>query len=199
MESRGSVPARPPSYEGVWRFTAPAVDVSVPQARHAVRDLLIRQGVPVHEDTVQGLLLIVSELVTNAVKHAALLSPEVAVEVAIGAEWIRVSVEDNHPYRPKALEADYGQTGGRGLLLVRETALEAGGTCDVEHTASGGKIIWAALPLTPRMTAPGGVPAPPGTLPGGVPGTVPAPGGAPPYGNVPPAGITSPRPDPSAP
>ncbi|MGW3659222.1 ATP-binding protein [Streptomyces sp. NPDC005151] len=147
MESRGSVPARPVSYEGVWRFTAPAVDVSVPQARHAVRDLLNRQGVPMDEGIAQGLLLIVSELVTNAVKHAALLSPELAVEVAVGAEWVRVSVEDNHPYRPTALETDYAQTGGRGLLLVREITNEAGGTCDVEHTAGGGKIIWAALPL----------------------------------------------------
>lgn len=170
MESRGSVPARPPSYEGVWRFTAPAVDVSVPQARHAVRDLIGRQGVPAADDTVQGLLLIVSELVTNAVKHAALLSPEIAVEVAIGAEWIRVSVEDNHPYRPKALEADYAQTGGRGLLLVREIALESGGACDVEHTASGGKIIWAALPLTPQLPGQGAAPE-----------------------------VTSPRPDPSVP
>lgn len=154
METRGGVPARPPSYEGVWRFTAPAVDVSVPQARHAVRDLLARQGVPVHEDIRHGLLLIVSELVTNAVRHAALLSPEIAVEVAIGPEWVRVSVEDNHPYRPKALEADYGQTGGRGLLLVKEIALEAGGACDVEHTAGGGKIIWAALPLAPMAPGP---------------------------------------------
>ncbi|MGW9131470.1 ATP-binding protein [Streptomyces sp. NPDC055681] len=151
MESRGSVPARPVSYEGVWRFTAPAVDISVPQARHAVRDLLNRQGVPMDEDIAQGLLLIVSELVTNAVKHAALLSPELAVEVAVGAEWVRVSVEDNHPYRPTALETDYAQTGGRGLLLVREITLEAGGTCDVEHTAAGGKIIWAALPLSVRL------------------------------------------------
>ncbi|MER5893792.1 ATP-binding protein [Streptomyces sp. NPDC001876] len=147
MESRGSVPAHPVPYEGVWRFTAPAVDVSVPQARHAVRDLLNRQGVPLEDDVLQGLLLIVSELVTNAVKHAALLSPELSVEVAIGAEWIRVSVEDNHPYRPTALVTDYAQTGGRGLLLVREVTAEAGGTCDVEHTAGGGKIIWAALPL----------------------------------------------------
>lgn len=139
--------SRPPSYKGVWRFTAPAVDASVPQARHAVRDLLQRQGVPAADEVVQGLLLIVSELVTNAVRHAALLSPEVAVEVAIGGEWIRVSVEDNHPYRPKALETDSAQTGGRGLLLVREITREAGGTCDVEHTATGGKIIWAALPL----------------------------------------------------
>ncbi|MEU3978927.1 ATP-binding protein [Streptomyces sp. NPDC026672] len=142
-------PPRPLPYEGVWRFTASAVDASVPQARHAVRDLLLRQGVPVSDDTVQGLLLIVSELVTNAVKHAALLSPMLAVEVAVGAEWVRVSVEDNHPYRPTALEADHGRTGGRGLLLVREVAREAGGVVDVEHTASGGKVIWAALPLKP--------------------------------------------------
>jgi two-component sensor histidine kinase len=139
------------SYEGVWRFTAPAVDVSVPQARRAVRDLIGRQGVPVEDDILHGLLLIVSELVTNAVRHAALLSPELAVEVAIGAEWIRVSVEDNHPYRPTALVTDYAQTGGRGLLLVREITAEAGGTCDVEHTAGGGKIIWAALPLKTQL------------------------------------------------
>ncbi|MEW2624050.1 ATP-binding protein [Streptomyces sp. NPDC048106] len=146
----GAEPApHPLPYEGVWRFTAAAVDASVPQARHAVRDLLLRQGVPVSEEVAHGLLLIVSELVTNAVKHAALLSPVLAVEVAVGAEWVRVSVEDNHPYRPTALEADHGRTGGRGLLLVREVAREAGGVLDVEQTASGGKVIWAALPLKP--------------------------------------------------
>ena len=140
---------QPLPYEGVWRFTAPAEDASVPQARHAVRDLLYRQGVPASPDLVHGLLLIVSELATNAVRHAAVLSPTLAVEVAVGAEWVRVSVEDNHPYRPTALETDHGRTGGRGLLLVREIAREAGGVCDIEHTASGGKVVWAALPLTP--------------------------------------------------
>ena len=100
----GQGPEDPLPYEGVWRFTAPAVDASVPQARHAVRDLLLRQGVPVSDDLAQGLLLIVSELVTNAVKHAAVLSPTIAVELAVGAEWLRVSVEDSHPYRPTALE-----------------------------------------------------------------------------------------------
>ncbi|MFE0325827.1 ATP-binding protein [Streptomyces sp. NPDC003753] len=145
----GVRPTGPLPYEGVWRFTAAAVDASVPQARHAVRDLLVRQGVPVSDDTVQALLLIVSELVTNAVRHAALLSPMLAVEVAVGPEWVRVAVEDDHPYRPSALEADHGRTGGRGLLLVREVTREAGGVCDVEHTAGGGKVIWAALPLKP--------------------------------------------------
>ncbi|RII12249.1 Histidine kinase-, DNA gyrase B-, and HSP90-like ATPase [Streptomyces sp. YIM 130001] len=154
-QAGGSVPTDAPAagplpYEGVWRFSAPAVDASVPQARHAVRDLLARQGVPVGEEILQGLLLIASELVTNAVRHAAVLSPMLAVEVAVGADWVRVSVEDSHPYRPRALEADQGQTGGRGLLLVREITQEAGGACDAEHTASGGKVIWAALPLKPR-------------------------------------------------
>jgi anti-sigma regulatory factor (Ser/Thr protein kinase) len=133
-------------YEGVWRFTAPSVDASVPQARRAVRDLLRRQGVPASQDTVEALLLIVSELVTNVVRHAALLSPTLAVEVGVGARWVRVCVEDNHPYRPTALETDHGE-GGRGLLLVREITREAGGMCDVEHTASGGKVIWSVLPL----------------------------------------------------
>ncbi len=135
-------------YEGAWRFTAPAVDSSVPQVRHAVRDLLARQGVPVAAETVDGLLLIVSELVTNAVRHAAVLSPQITVEVAVGPQWVRVGVADNHPYRPKALEADYAKTGGRGLLLVKAITDEAGGVCDVEHTPAGGKVVWAALPLT---------------------------------------------------
>ncbi|MFJ2633383.1 ATP-binding protein [Streptomyces sp. NPDC087422] len=155
MEVRGSVPPdqapAPRPYEGVWRFTAPALDSSVPQVRRGVRALVADQGVPIDEDLLYGLLVIVSELVTNAVKHAAVLSPEITVEVAIGADWIRIAVEDNHPYRPRALEADHGQTGGRGLLLVKTITAEAGGQCDIAQTETGGKVIWAALPL--RTTA----------------------------------------------
>ncbi|MEY9964025.1 anti-sigma regulatory factor (Ser/Thr protein kinase) [Streptacidiphilus sp. MAP12-16] len=165
MHVRGDVPSDPdfgavdPAHpdlspgglgvEGVWRFAAPAVDASVPQARHAVRDLLIAQGLtgPLYEDLVQGMLLIISELVTNAVRHAALLSPQIVVEVVIGSGWVRLSVEDNHPYRPKALQNDFGRTGGRGLLLVKAITAEAGGACDVDRTAGGGKIVWSSLPL----------------------------------------------------
>lgn len=140
---------RPVSHEGTWRLTAPALDSSVPQLRHAVRDLVRRQRAPLTDDMLQGLMLILSELVTNSVRHAALLSPEIGVEVSLGSGWVRIAVEDAHPYRPKALEADPDQqhTGGRGLLLVKTIAAEAGGLCDVEQTGSGGKIIWVALPL----------------------------------------------------
>ena len=45
-------PPEPLPYEGVWRFTAAAVDASVPQARRAVRELLARQGVNIARRTV---------------------------------------------------------------------------------------------------------------------------------------------------
>ncbi|WP_423835642.1 ATP-binding protein [Streptomyces tubbatahanensis] len=135
--------------EGSWRFAAPATDASVPRLRHAVRDLLARQPTHVPDETLQGVLLILSELVTNAVRHAALLSPTIGVEVALGGGRLRVAVEDGHPYRPKALAAEPtgDHTGGRGLLLVKALTAEAGGVCDVEQTGAGGKVIWAALPL----------------------------------------------------
>lgn len=165
MEVRGSVPhdraPAPGPYEGVWRFTAPTVDSSVPQVRHGVRTLVADLAVPVDDDILYGLLVIVSELVTNAVKHAAVLSPELGVEVAVGPDWIRVAVEDQHPYRPKALEADHGRTGGRGLLLVKTITTEAGGRCDIAQTATGGKVIWAALPLQPPARRPAAT-SPPG-------------------------------------
>ncbi|WP_181768154.1 ATP-binding protein [Streptomyces albidus (ex Kaewkla and Franco 2022)] len=146
--------AGPRSREGAWRFTAPALDSSVPQLRHTVRDLVRRQG-EVPDDTLQSLLLILSELATNAVRHAAVLSPEIGVEVELRGGWLRVAVEDSHPYRPKALDAvpDQQHIGGRGLLLVKMITQEAGGVCDVEQTGAGGKVIWAALPvpLTPPL------------------------------------------------
>ncbi|GAA3001245.1 hypothetical protein GCM10020229_11900 [Kitasatospora albolonga] len=135
--------------EGVWRFSAVAHEASVPQTRHAVRDRLLAQGMAgeAYQELIDDVLLIVSELVGNAVTHAAVLSPHLTTELAIEGGWVRVSVEDGHPYRPKALESDIGQLGGRGLLLVKSVTLQAGGVCDVERTGEGGKVIWASLPL----------------------------------------------------
>ncbi|MFJ2188399.1 ATP-binding protein [Kitasatospora sp. NPDC087861] len=138
--------------EGVWRFPVPAAEASVPLTRHAVRDRLLAQGMVGvrYQELLDDVLLIVSELVSNAVTHAAELSPEVITELAVRRGWVRVSVEDGDPYRPKALESDAGRTGGRGLLLVKSVTLQAGGVCDVERTGEGGKVIWASLPVPPE-------------------------------------------------
>lgn len=143
----------PPACEGTWRFTAPLDVASVPLARHAVRDLLTERRVPLDPAVHDGLLLIVSELVTNAVQHAALFSPEIAVRVDLDGGRLRLAVEDNHPYCPKALEADESDLGGRGLWLVKTVTAEAGGVCDVAPTPGGGKIIWVEFPLAARPAA----------------------------------------------
>ncbi|WP_354639187.1 ATP-binding protein [Kitasatospora camelliae] len=145
---------------GVWRISAVAHESSVPQTRHAVRDRLLAQGMTGerYQELIDDLLLIVSELVGNAVTHAAVLSPQVTTELAIDREAVRISVADGHPYRPKAQQSDLGQLSGRGLLLVKSITLQAGGTCDVERTEDGGKVIWASLPLPLPAPQPGEVP-----------------------------------------
>ncbi|URN14459.1 ATP-binding protein [Streptomyces radiopugnans] len=155
---------RPWPYEGAWRFTVPVHESSVPRARHAVRDLLRRRGAPVTGELMDGLLLILSELVTNAVRHAALLSEEIGVEVSLDADRVRLGVEDGHPYRPAALAAAPGRehTGGRGLLMVKAVVAEAGGLCEADRTASGGKVVRVAMPLAPLPpSAPPSAPPPP--------------------------------------
>ncbi|WP_405746371.1 ATP-binding protein [Streptomyces sp. NBC_01525] len=142
-----------PACEGTWRFTAPLDAASVPRTRHAVRDLLTERRDPLAPAVLDGLLLIVSELVTNAVRHAALFSPEIAVRLDLGPGRLRLSVADNHPSCPKALEADAGDLGGRGLWLVKTVTAEAGGACGVAPTSGGGKAIWVEFPLAPRPAA----------------------------------------------
>jgi anti-sigma regulatory factor (Ser/Thr protein kinase) len=144
-----TVKARAGTYDrkGSWCFTAPTRNDSVPWLRHTVRDLLRREGVP--EELLENLLLILSELTTNAVQHAALFSPEMGVEVSLVGGWLRVAVEDGHPYRPKGCDElpDDEHDGGRGLLLVEAITAQSGGVCDTTPTGTGGKVVWAALPL----------------------------------------------------
>jgi hypothetical protein len=74
--------------------------------------------------------LILSELVTNSVRHAAVLSPNVTVIYAVGPDTFAFAVHDRHPCQP-ALYATPGN-GGSGLAtvveLVRVRAYHRGGT-----------------------------------------------------------------------
>ena len=98
------------------------------------------------EETVEIARLIVSELVTNVVRHAALLSPTAAVSLCHDGSHVTLSVADRHPHKPKALQAAYG-VGGRGLYLVRTLVEEVGGSHDVlPDRNTGGKSIVIRLP-----------------------------------------------------
>ncbi|MFI5618611.1 ATP-binding protein [Streptomyces sp. NPDC051567] len=129
--------------------TLPSEPASVSTARRYVAEVLGEWGLPAGADTADRVRVIVSELATNAVQHTLGLSPTFTVAVRLEREeWLRVGVTDSHPARPRRLPAAVQQDSGRGMVIVRWLAVEAGGRLSVSPTEDGGKTVWIALPWT---------------------------------------------------
>jgi anti-sigma regulatory factor (Ser/Thr protein kinase) len=124
-------------YSAVWD----TADASIADARAAVRALLADAGhYPEHRPS-QDAQLVVSELVTNAVRHAP--GPGgLALEVTPDAALLRISVRDSSPSPPQLRAYDIRRVGGHGLQLVTRL-------CDQLHTIGlgTGKLIVACLRL----------------------------------------------------
>ncbi|MEU1625436.1 SpoIIE family protein phosphatase [Streptomyces sp. NPDC020096] len=87
-----------------------------------------------------AVLLVVSELVTNALVHT---QGEVRLDLTLAGERLRVAVSDSSPRAPvKPTSVDWEVTGGRGLLLV-EAMSGAWGAVPL----SGGKQVWGEIVL----------------------------------------------------
>ncbi|MFC3572604.1 ATP-binding protein [Streptomyces yaanensis] len=128
-------------------LTLPSEPAAVRVARQTAERALIEWGIGLRHPTVDPALLILSELVTNSVRHAAVLSPQVTVIYAAGADCLAFAVHDRHPYQP-SLYAPITGTGAGGLGTVMELTLGLGGTAVVRADADGkGKSIWITLPL----------------------------------------------------
>ncbi|MER7134385.1 ATP-binding protein [Streptosporangium saharense] len=114
---------------------------SVPVARRHVRELLDSVG---HTDTDDALLL-VTELVANAVRHSHSGRPggRVTVSVATHDGTIHIDVTDDGStdHRPRLRsEVDADSGGGRGLWLVQEIASAWGW-----HEVPAGRVVWFRL------------------------------------------------------
>ncbi|MER5428178.1 SpoIIE family protein phosphatase [Streptomyces sp. NPDC002588] len=117
----------------VWR-----VPEAARQARRFTRRSLRSWGVP--QDAMDTALLVVSELVTNALVHT---DGPVRLDLTLIAERLRVAVTDASPRTPvKPAHLGWESTGGRGILLV-EAMSDAWGTLPV----SGGKQVWCEVLL----------------------------------------------------
>ncbi|MFB0632127.1 ATP-binding protein [Streptomyces sp. AB3(2024)] len=127
--------------------TLPSDPVSVAAARRYVAQVLDEWGLPEDAETADTVRLIVSELATNSVQHTFGQSPTFTVDVRLEREeWLRVGVTDSHPRWPRRLPAAVQQDNGRGMVIIRWLAAEAGGRLSVSPTADGGKTVWIALP-----------------------------------------------------
>lgn len=108
---------------------------SVSVARGWVRERLAAWGLGVLGETAE---LLISELVTNAVRHAL---ADVELRLAKGATLV-VEVVDDDERLPHAAQATPDDEWGRGLALVEEFAGEWGA-----RSISSGKVVWFELPL----------------------------------------------------
>ncbi|GAB1822182.1 ATP-binding protein [Herbidospora sp. RD11066] len=113
----------------------PAVGASVAEARRLVRRELTGRG---HTGLVDDCQLIVSELVTNAVRHAG---TAFALRLRGTTAWIYGEVYDTGATPPRARDPRPESTDGRGLLIVGALAASWGYAPGVR----GGKIVWFVL------------------------------------------------------
>jgi anti-sigma regulatory factor (Ser/Thr protein kinase) len=111
---------------------------SVPAARRLVSQLLVAWAAEAFSDDA---ILLVSELVTNVVRH---VSGQVAlrVEVALSEPGLHVAVVDSSPVPP--VPGPRGSQGGHGILLVAALADRWG-----SELHGTGKRVWFELASRP--------------------------------------------------
>lgn len=92
---------------------------------------------------VEDVRLAVSELVTNAVRHA---QTPLTVTLERLPSRVRLSVHDGSPLPPTAVAARLEDCGGRGLEVVGLVSNDWG----VDHGSNGDKSVWASFDVAPR-------------------------------------------------
>lgn len=118
----------------------PTCAASVAQVRAQVREFLQEWGISeeVSEDA-QHVILVASELATNAVRHTRGIF---TLSVEFNGDIIHVSVRDTSERPPAKLFAGDEAENGRGLFLVNALSSSWGW-----RTAIVGKTTWAELTI----------------------------------------------------
>jgi anti-sigma regulatory factor (Ser/Thr protein kinase) len=117
---------------------------SVPAARHFVVDVLRSWG---HEALAADGALIVTELASNALRHAA--SPFRAL-VEQRPDGLRIGVEDALDVAVEPRNASADDLSGRGVAIVAALSERWG-----HRPVPGGKVVWADLPTDPDRSRAG--------------------------------------------
>jgi len=117
----------------------PPESSSVPRARRLARGRLADWGLDEQSEVTE---LLISELVTNAVRHT-----EGPLRLALSSRrgTLRCEIEDTHPALPLMCRADLEDEGGRGLHMVDLLSRHWG--CG--RTAMG-KVVWFELSTAMR-------------------------------------------------
>ncbi|MEU5971892.1 ATP-binding protein [Streptomyces globisporus] len=119
---------------------APAQSTSAAGARASTRDFLAGLSYPIPAEAADTVLLVVSELVTNALRHGG---GTCTLDLTAHPDTIEVAVHDSSPQAPRMRTPDLnGKTGGFGWPMVNHLAR----TTSITPRPSGGKTVRALLP-----------------------------------------------------
>jgi anti-sigma regulatory factor (Ser/Thr protein kinase) len=121
-----------------WQLTPE--EASVRQARMLIRDPMKRWGL---EDSIPMAELLVSELVTNAVRYGSntefVEAQDIEFRLILEGGLI-CEVYDSSPALPRMLQVDRDAENGRGLHVVSQLARRWG-----SRRTPGGKVVWCEL------------------------------------------------------
>jgi anti-sigma regulatory factor (Ser/Thr protein kinase) len=87
-------------------------------------------------------MLIVSELLTNAVLHSG--ATRIGLNLTVSDGFLRITVTDGMPGSAKLTQVASDAESGRGLALVAALAKESGGAWG---TNEAGAETWCSLPV----------------------------------------------------
>jgi anti-sigma regulatory factor (Ser/Thr protein kinase) len=124
-------------------FAASSVGVA---RRRLVSDLI---AADVYDSAVCDVALVITELFSNALRHAAPLpGSKIRVAWRIDPGNVQVSVSDGGGSSvPELGEPTQGATGGRGLRIVEKLSSRWG-----TSTGTEGTTVWAEVPVRPVKT-----------------------------------------------
>jgi anti-sigma regulatory factor (Ser/Thr protein kinase) len=88
-------------------------------------------------EVLDTVLLVVTELVTNAILHARTM---MRLSIEVRPECVRLGVEDHAAALPQRVRLDPHSITGRGLALVEQLSSASG----VDSLASG-KVVWSEI------------------------------------------------------
>jgi anti-sigma regulatory factor (Ser/Thr protein kinase) len=117
------------------RLPLPPHAQSLQPARDFVRQTLAQWGLP---DITDDVSLVVTELVTNAITHAA---SRCELQLDFDGSTVEIQVVDHGAGIPEIRDSAAHHQGGRGLQLVEAVSAQWG----VREGSDGAKVVWARL------------------------------------------------------
>ncbi len=126
-------------------MTLPAAEPAAGLARQATRSAVAAWRLGYLADTA---VLLVSELVTNAIQHAGPGAAATVLRLEYCGSWLRIEVHDASPDGPEPRIPDWLDESGFGLMLVDALATKWGA-----QQTSHGKAVWAELDARPGGAA----------------------------------------------